>query len=255
MDFITQWGQVAGLAGIAVGVFLVLFREIIRKNIFPKLSKKQSFTILLVFMGLTFSIGVLSIYLYYSRGASMRSSALSVLVYDVEKGKDYIVLPNRGKVKLLVGDAVIEEVINSKGEATFKQLPSTFFEAGTSVQMQFFDPLGEPYRALNPDSLYALQSGQRIDLPVKLYGLGILWGTVTDRLTNDPVSGAGVRVRGAATETNEYGEFELEIPPEYQTKIQTVRAYKKGYEPFKLDSVVVQTSGEFPILLVPKNKP
>ena len=69
-------------------------------------------------MGLTFSIGVLSIYLYYSRGASMRSSALSILVYDVEKGKDHIVLPNRGKVKLLVGDAVIEEVINSKGEAT-----------------------------------------------------------------------------------------------------------------------------------------
>ena len=87
MDFITQWGQVAGLAGIAVGVFLILFREVIRKNIFPKLSKKQSFTILLVFMGLTFSIGVLSIYLYYSRGASMRSSALSVLVYDVEKEK------------------------------------------------------------------------------------------------------------------------------------------------------------------------
>lgn len=33
----------------------------------------------------------------------MRSSAFSVLVYDAEKGKDYMVLPNRGKVKFLVG--------------------------------------------------------------------------------------------------------------------------------------------------------
>ena len=255
MNFITEWGQIAGIAGIAVGIFLVLFREVIRKNIFPKLSKKQSFTILLVFMGLTFSIGVLSIYFYYSGSSSVRSSALSVLVYDAEKGKDYIVLPNRGKVKLFVGDAVIEEVINSKGEATFKQLPSTFFEPKTSVQMQFFDPQGEPYRALNPDSLYALQSGQRIDLPVKLYGLGTLWGIVIDQLTNDPVSGAVVRVRGATIETNEYGEFTLEIPPEYQTKIQMVRAYKKGYEPFRLDSVVVQTSSYLPILLTPKNRP
>jgi len=255
MDFLTEWGRIAGLAGLAVGIFLLLFREVIRKNIFPKLSKKQSFTILLVFMGLTFFIGVLSIYFYYGGSSSSSSSVLSVLVYDVEKGKDQIVLPNRGKVKLLVGDAVIEEVINSKGEATFKQLPSRFFKAETSVQIQFFDPKGEPYRVLNPDSLYTLQSGQRIDLPIKLYGLGTLWGIVIDQQTNDPLSGVIIRVRGAATETNKFGEFELEIPPKYQTKIQTVRAYKKGYEQFTLDSVVVQTSGGFPILLTPKNTP
>lgn len=251
MNFITEWGQIAGIAGIAVGVFLVLFREVIRKNIFPTLSKKQSFVVLLVFMGLTFFTGVLSLYFYYNQGSS-GSGSLSVLVYDVERGKDQMVLPNRGKVKLLVGDALIEEVVNSKGEATFKELPSNFFKATVPVEIQFFDPMGEPYRVLNPDSLYTLQAGQRIDLPVKLYGLGTLWGVVFDADTGDPLSGVSVRVRGAAAKTNEFGEFELQIPPAYQTKIQTIRAFKKGYEQFTLDSVPVQTSGSFPILLSPK---
>ena len=54
-------GKVAGIGGIALGVFLLLFREVIRKNIFPRLPSEQAFKLIREFMYLTFSIAVLGI--------------------------------------------------------------------------------------------------------------------------------------------------------------------------------------------------
>src|SRR5262249_49183264 len=39
-------GQIAGIGGISLAVFLVLFREIIRKTIFPNLTKHQGYRLL-----------------------------------------------------------------------------------------------------------------------------------------------------------------------------------------------------------------
>jgi hypothetical protein len=39
-------GKVAGIGGIAVGVLLLLFRDIVRKNIFPKLAPKDAYRLL-----------------------------------------------------------------------------------------------------------------------------------------------------------------------------------------------------------------
>jgi hypothetical protein len=39
-------GQVAGIGGLALGVFLLLFRDIIRKNIFPKLPPVEAYRLL-----------------------------------------------------------------------------------------------------------------------------------------------------------------------------------------------------------------
>jgi hypothetical protein len=39
-------GQVAGIGGLALGVFLLLFRDIIRKNIFPKLPPAEAYRLL-----------------------------------------------------------------------------------------------------------------------------------------------------------------------------------------------------------------
>ncbi len=41
-DVLKVVGQVAGIGGLALGVFLLLFRDIIRKNIFPKLPHRRS---------------------------------------------------------------------------------------------------------------------------------------------------------------------------------------------------------------------
>ena len=39
-------GQIAGIGGLALGTFLILFREIIRKSIFPMLTKEHAYRLL-----------------------------------------------------------------------------------------------------------------------------------------------------------------------------------------------------------------
>lgn len=205
---------------------------------------------LLTFMGLITVISILSIVQYYS-GAPDTASQVTILVHG-ERGKDDLLLPGRGKVKLIYGDANTIETTNDKGEATFKQIPQKFFEEGATVEIQFFDPQGEPYRVEKPDSLYTLTPGKYIALPVRLYGLTSIWGIVKDFNTGDLLEGVRISIRGVAAFSNQYGEYTLEIPPEHQRKFQTVRASKEGYEFFELTDVPIQTESEIPILMKPK---
>ena len=54
-------GQVAGIGGLALGVFLLLFREIIRKQIFPQLAKTHAYRLLRLISIFVFLIAVISI--------------------------------------------------------------------------------------------------------------------------------------------------------------------------------------------------
>lgn len=251
MDFIREWGLIAGIAGLALGVFLLLFNLVIRKSKFPIQTKRQSFIISIVFMLLVWALAIFCIIVYYI-GKSKEPAQVTVLVHS-ERGKDDLVLPNRGKVKLIYGDANVVETINDKGEATFKQIPLEFFSSEATVEILFIDPEGEPYRVINPDSLYQLTKGKYISLTVKLYGLSQIRGIVKDFKTGYPIQGARIRILGIDTISNQYGEFILSIPSEYQRKFQTVRAFKDGYEPYELSNVPIQTENEFPILMKRKH--
>lgn len=55
------FGKVAGIGGLGLGVFLLLFREIIRKQVFPKLKEESAFRLIRQFMLLTFSVSVVGI--------------------------------------------------------------------------------------------------------------------------------------------------------------------------------------------------
>lgn len=55
------FGKIAGLGGIALFVFMVLFRELIRKEIFPKLGRQEAYRIIKLFLCLTFAVAVLGI--------------------------------------------------------------------------------------------------------------------------------------------------------------------------------------------------
>jgi hypothetical protein len=54
-------GQVAGIGGIALGVFLLLFRDIIRKNIFPKLPAAEAYRLLRLITGAVWSVAIVGI--------------------------------------------------------------------------------------------------------------------------------------------------------------------------------------------------
>jgi hypothetical protein len=62
-------GAVAGIGGIALGVFLLLFRDIIRKNIFPKLPPQQAFRLLRLITVAVWSVALVGIaaWVYVSR--------------------------------------------------------------------------------------------------------------------------------------------------------------------------------------------
>ena len=54
-------GQIAGIGGIALGVILLLYRDIIQKKIFPTLTKKQGFQLLVLISIFVWTIGLAGI--------------------------------------------------------------------------------------------------------------------------------------------------------------------------------------------------
>lgn len=54
-------GQIAGIGGIALGVFLFIFKDVIRKNIFPSLNRDQAYNIIKLVLILTFLIAIFGI--------------------------------------------------------------------------------------------------------------------------------------------------------------------------------------------------
>lgn len=45
-ELLNTVGQIAGIGGLALGTFLILFREIIRKSIFPTITKEHAYRLL-----------------------------------------------------------------------------------------------------------------------------------------------------------------------------------------------------------------
>lgn len=54
-------GKLAGIGGLSLGIFLILFREVIRKNIFPNLTKAQAYKVIKLIIVLTFVIAIFGI--------------------------------------------------------------------------------------------------------------------------------------------------------------------------------------------------
>jgi hypothetical protein len=52
-------GQALGIGGVALGIFFLLFRELIRKSIFPKLNKNDAYRFLRLISVLIWSVAVI----------------------------------------------------------------------------------------------------------------------------------------------------------------------------------------------------
>jgi hypothetical protein len=58
---LTVFGQVAGIGGLALGVLLLLYREVLRRRIFPQLSREQGYRIIRLIIVLTWTVAIIGI--------------------------------------------------------------------------------------------------------------------------------------------------------------------------------------------------
>jgi hypothetical protein len=82
-DVLKVVGQVAGIGGLALGVFLLLFRDIIRKNIFPKLPPAEAYRLLRLITVAVWSVAIVGIaaWVYTSQGhASVQADNCGVAI-------------------------------------------------------------------------------------------------------------------------------------------------------------------------------
>ncbi len=61
LDILKVLGGIAGIGGIALGVLLIIYKEVIKKRIFPTLTQKQAFRLLVLVLVFVWSLAVLGI--------------------------------------------------------------------------------------------------------------------------------------------------------------------------------------------------
>lgn len=98
-------GSVAGLAGLAIGLIVILFREVIRKQVFPQLARGQAYALLRMIVFLAWTIAVLGILAWVYLG---RSSA-----NEHPAGPPATALPSESTpAKAIVAGTVVDEITN-----------------------------------------------------------------------------------------------------------------------------------------------
>jgi len=73
---------IAGVGGVAIGAFLILIREIIKKNIFPNLTEHQAFCFLTIVVILIWSIAAFGIYASIKSPQNISVKRKTVLLMD-----------------------------------------------------------------------------------------------------------------------------------------------------------------------------
>ncbi|MEX0290228.1 MAG: hypothetical protein AB3N14_14060 [Flavobacteriaceae bacterium] len=164
------------------------------------------------------------------------SITFTVFVHGL-KGEDDIILKDQGRVTLMLNSDKRTSSINEKGEATFKEIPSSYNDQKVKIYIDH----PEPYRPVVLDSFYKVQNGKSINLQVKLYNTERIYGTVIESQGEAGLDSVRVSIRGIEVFTNANGYYELEIPLKYQKKFQNIKFEKKGFSPIRRNNIPVHT--------------
>jgi len=170
-----------------------------------------------------------------------RTTDVTVFVVG-QKGCTDFVLREKGKVIMRnnrTGETKSES-ISDKGEAKFSGLYD-----GEKVTLEI--DFSEPYRSINKDTVYIISDNKSICLVVKLQNLDKISGKVI--YNNLPLKGVNVSINSSIfDQTDSLGNYDLDIPLEFQKKQQEVFFYKKE---FKLEKCIAypQTQISLPTTL------
>ena len=61
LNLLKTLGQIAGIGGLAIGMVILIFRDVIRKRVFPRLTQEQAFRLLRLILVLVWSVAILGI--------------------------------------------------------------------------------------------------------------------------------------------------------------------------------------------------
>jgi hypothetical protein len=111
------------------------------------------------------------------------------------------------------GGGAPKELIDDRGAASFKNI-----KTGDKVRLNI--DFSEPYRPIQPDSVYTVPEDGRIQLVVALQHLGKVFGRVMYR--DKELSGVIVAVGSLRDTTDDLGRYEIMIPESDQRQEQEV---------------------------------
>jgi hypothetical protein len=140
-------GQVAGIGGLALGVFLLIFRDIVRRNIFPKLGQTHAYRVITLIVSLTFLISATGIgaYVYLqslgrpvnfqfpSRSPEPVIMAYLALIDAHRYAEAYSALSNDGKQRISAED--FNKVFEVQRAPQGRPLKRVFYGAAASRQL------------------------------------------------------------------------------------------------------------------------
>ena len=160
------------------------------------------------------------VYLAFWQSPDPKMQSVSVFVHG-KKGRQDMILRKQGYVLMDVNGERKKADINENGVAYFQNL-----HIGDSVSIDV--DFSEPYKSINPDSLYIINTGGRIYLPVALQGIEKVIGKVL--YNNEPLKDVTVTIDMLKAGSDESGRFQINIPEAEQKKQYTVWFSKPGFK-------------------------
>ncbi len=100
IEILKVGGQIAGIGGIALGIFLILFRDIIGKTIFPQLTKQQGFRLLVLISILVWSIALAGIGAWVWATNHSRTPSISSIDQTVDEKGIGVINTGEGNVTI-----------------------------------------------------------------------------------------------------------------------------------------------------------
>lgn len=99
-NLLARLGQIAGIGGISVGIYLILYLEFVRQKFLPRLQQVQAYNLLLLFMLFTFAIAVIGVVVWSSRRKENRLIAIVVIVFALVMSGFGVSVVNQAKAKV-----------------------------------------------------------------------------------------------------------------------------------------------------------
>jgi hypothetical protein len=164
--------------------------------------------------------------------------SITVFVHG-KKGPQDMILRQQGHVVMDHKGERKKAFISENGEAYFNNL-----HIGDEVKLNI--DFSEPYKSVNPDSVYIIQTDGRIYLPVALKGIDKIKGIVM--YDEAPLEGVVVKTGSLIDTTDQYGGFDISVPEALQAQEYKIWFIKKA---FKTRSVTAhpQTGDDVEIMM------